>query len=168
MVRDRPPVVPPSEGDPEPYPPPLPITHSLSPSHQRSYRWPPTPNLRGSGPLTKVALLVEPALLREIVSEALSLLPDVQVEEAGPLRAVREPRRTYDVIILSLTGHDDQEGWRWLARFPAARVIALHGDGADAVVYEMRPHRFPLGELSLRTLREAICTSPAARVGGGG
>lgn len=106
-------------------------------------------------------------MLRKIVSEALSHLPDVKVEEAVPTRVVREARGEYDVIIFSLRGGDDDEGLQWLARYPAARVVALQGDGADAVVYEMRPHRTPLGELSPRTLREAIRTSPAARVAEG-
>lgn len=85
-----------------------------------------------------------------------------------PTPVVREVQRQYDVIILSLHGGDDGEGWRWLARYPAARVIALTGDGDDAAVYEMRPHRIALGELSPRTLREAVRPSPAARVGEGG
>ena len=44
-----------------------------------------------------------------------------------------------------------------LYRFPRARVLALSGDARRAFLYELRPHRTPLGELS----REA-CWPPCA------
>jgi len=61
------------------------------------------------------------------------------------------------VIVISLPrADDDSDGWRMLERFPDARVIAVRGDASNAFVYEMRPRRFALGELSPQTLRNAI------------
>jgi hypothetical protein len=108
-----------------------------------------------SRPLIKVALLVTPALLRGIVADALTSLPEALVEEPPMLDPTVGP--AYDVIVMSLPqGDEDGEGWRMLAQFPASRIIALRGDASRAFVYEMRPHCTALGELSPQTLRDAI------------
>jgi len=93
--------------------------------------------------------------LRGIVSEALSSLPGALVEEVRELNPTS--RSLYDVIVISQPrSDDDSDGWRMLERFPSARVIALPGDASHAFVYEMRPRRFALRDLSPQTLRDAI------------
>lgn len=88
------------------------------------------------------------------MADALTSIPEVVVEEPSELNAIGEP---YDVIVISLPeAGDDAEGWRMLAQFPAARIVALRGDASRAFVYEMRPHRSSIGELSPQTLRDAI------------
>jgi hypothetical protein len=108
-----------------------------------------------SGLLIKVALLVTPTLLRGVVADALSSLPEALVEEPETLGAADGP--SYDVIVMSLPEPDEYvEGCRMLARFPASRIVALRGDASRAFLYEMRPHCTALGELSPQTLRDAV------------
>ena len=45
-----------------------------------------------------------------------------------------------------------------LARLSTARVITITGEGRAGYLYELRPHRTPLGELSAESLLGAIRT----------
>jgi hypothetical protein len=109
----------------------------------------------GSRSLINVALLVTPPLLRGIVTEALVSVPEVRLVDPPPVGGA--PRSPYDVIVISLQDiASDEKCWQMLARYPQARVIALGGDATDAFLYEMRPHRSELGELSPGALRHAI------------
>ncbi len=55
-----------------------------------------------------------------------------------------------DVII---TGRDDPQ-WasRLMLRHAETRVLALTGGGREGLLYELRPHRIALGEVSPRQL----------------
>jgi hypothetical protein len=62
-----------------------------------------------------------------------------------------------DVI---LVGEDAKRGepeyTELLLSRPGLKVVALTDDGKNGTLHEMRPHYFPLGEISAETLREAI------------
>jgi hypothetical protein len=89
------------------------------------------------------------------VADAISSLPEALVEEPEELGAAGGT--SYDVIVISLPEPDEYvEGCRMLAQFPASRIVALRGDASRAFVYEMRPHCTALGELSPKTLRDAV------------
>jgi hypothetical protein len=45
---------------------------------------------------------------------------------------------------------------RLLDDHPRLKVLALEGDGRSGSIWELRPHRIPLGELSPRRLVQAI------------
>ena len=46
---------------------------------------------------------------------------------------------------------------------PRMKVLAVVGDGRDAFLYELRPQKVPLGEVSPHTLLEAIRAASWAR-----
>jgi hypothetical protein len=41
------------------------------------------------------------------------------------------------------------------------RAIEVRSDGRESVLYELRPHRVPLGEISSETLVRTIRAAPA-------
>jgi hypothetical protein len=96
----------------------------------------------------RVAMLDLPPMLTEIVSEILFRAPDVVIADpAGPV----------DVLVLGARSVELPEaGWTQLARQPRARVLTVSADGRHAQLYEMRPQRTALGELSAETLLNAL------------
>lgn len=98
----------------------------------------------------RVALLDLPRMLNEIVKEILDQAEDVIVVEAGS-----EPET--DVFIVG-TQQDELPpvGLAQLERQPRAKVLTIDRNGQDAHLYELRPHRTALGELSADTLLSAV------------
>jgi hypothetical protein len=69
-----------------------------------------------------------------------------------------------DVAIVSGEGETLDAALRELVcERPRLRALAVGGDGNEAALYEVRPHRTALGELSSATLLDAV-----RRVGTGG
>jgi DNA-binding NarL/FixJ family response regulator len=110
--------------------------------------------------LISVALSVETALLREVLLEILASEPDVElidyvmpVPATSPVPDEKQP----DVVILSSR---DPEGdplpVRLLFASPHSRVLALTTDARRSFLYELRPHRIFLGELSRGSLLAAL------------
>jgi hypothetical protein len=103
----------------------------------------------------RVALLDLPQMMSEIVKDILDQAMDVAVVKASE-------REDADVVILATDGDDLPAAGRiQLARRATARVIAINGQGRSAYLYELRPHRTPLGEVSADSLLAAI-RSPVA------
>jgi DNA-binding NarL/FixJ family response regulator len=113
---------------------------------------------------TRIVLIDMSPLLRDILREALSREPDLEVvgeHEAGiDVRAAVEGARA-DFVILG-TDAAAADGVREVVG-PDRRVRALEvaGDGRQSVLYELRPHREPLGEISPETLLRTIRAAPA-------
>ena len=104
-----------------------------------------------------------PPLLRDVIRGALMPEPDLDVvgEHDGPVdicAAVEEDGA--DFVILG-SGVASEESVRALVG-PARRVRALevHSDGTQSVLYELRPHRVALGEISTDTLLRTVRTAP--------
>lgn len=60
-------------------------------------------------------------------------------------------RRTIDLtgVDVIVTAYDDQQAAvRMLRDQPSVRVFALAGHGKESLLYELRPHRVALGEVS--------------------
>jgi hypothetical protein len=101
--------------------------------------------------------------LREIVRGALGPEPDLDLvgeHEGGvDVRAVVEEGDADFVIVGS--GAVSEESVRALVG-PARRVRALevHSDGSESVLYELRPHRVALGEISTDTLLRTVRAAP--------
>lgn len=89
-------------------------------------------------------------MLHGILARLLATDPEVQVLEAASPGGA-------DVVVLSQTDPEDEAvPISMLLRSPASRVLALDADARRAVLFELRPHRTPLGELSRETLLAAV------------
>jgi DNA-binding NarL/FixJ family response regulator len=111
---------------------------------------------------TRIVLVDMSPLLREIIREALVAEPDLEVvaEHEGPvdLRAVVE-HDAADFVIFGADASD--EGVQSIvAGNRGVRAIEVRSDGRESVLYELRPHRVPLGEISSEALVRTIRAAP--------
>jgi hypothetical protein len=98
-------------------------------------------------------------VLSDIISGTLLTEPNVEVRtEAGSGDAVEAVRRAApDVAIVgddSTAGEHDWE--RVLRELPGLKVLTILDDGRQGFLYELRPCRVPLGEVSPQTLLDAV------------
>jgi DNA-binding NarL/FixJ family response regulator len=108
-------------------------------------------------------------ILREIVMHLLGKQPDIEwvvVNEPAEDLPALVRRKAPEVVVLGQTDDElPRVGVRLLRENPALRVLGIAGDGRHAFVYELRPHREPLGELSpdglIHAIREAAAAPPA-------
>ena len=104
-----------------------------------------------------------PRLLRDILRASLTAEPDMLV--VGEAESFDElerlmPRVSADVVILGTTCPElPPSHYRLFALDPRVRIIAITGNGEEASIYELRPHRVVLGQGSPQELRKAIRTS---------
>jgi hypothetical protein len=97
----------------------------------------------------RVALLELPRMLSEIVKDILDQAVDVSVAE--------DSANEIDVFIVG--AQEDElpaSGLTQLERQPNAKVLTINRNGRSAYLYELRPHRTPLGEVSAETLLAAV------------
>jgi hypothetical protein len=112
---------------------------------------------------TRVLLIDMTRVLREIARVIFTREPAIDV--VGELPDTREllptVQRTWpDVLVVGLDDHRLPAAYGSVFRMlPAARVIAVYGDGQYADLYELRLHREPLGraswEIMLREIKAA-------------
>jgi DNA-binding NarL/FixJ family response regulator len=99
-----------------------------------------------------------PRILRDIVVQAVADEPDLEIvaleEHGAALRHTVESSRA-DFVIAG-ADYDFREVAQVLEERPRLRVLAVAGHGREAFLYELRPTRTPLGEVSPRTIVEAI------------
>jgi hypothetical protein len=87
-----------------------------------------------------------PRLLSEIIRRAIDKEADMVVVGVADQR-----RRTLDLtrVDVIVTAYDDQSvAVRMLRDRPGVRVFALAAHGKESLLYELRPHRVTLGEVS--------------------
>jgi DNA-binding NarL/FixJ family response regulator len=117
----------------------------------------PRPERRST--LIHVALAVDAPLLRDVLLELLRAEPDIELIDCmlpTHARSPAEPAQP-DVVILSTSDPDDDEvPVRLLRAAPRCRVLALRSDARASWLYELRPHRSSLGELSRDALLAAL------------
>lgn len=116
----------------------------------------------------RVLLLEMPMLLRGILEHAVHLRSDCELLKVtnGSLPLLAE-QAAPDVVIMGLTAAEDATLVLALfARWPGTQVMTVMSTGNDAVVYELRPHRRALGQMSpteiVDTLREVVHRSRTA------
>jgi hypothetical protein len=101
-----------------------------------------------------------PRMLLDILSHVVASEPDMVVAgrldaEEGLLAAVRRTRAT--VLLVGQAADDERDKYAsLLLRRPQLKVVVVAGDGKTGALYELRPERVPLGELSAAALRNAI------------
>jgi DNA-binding NarL/FixJ family response regulator len=112
---------------------------------------------------TRIVLVDMPPLLREIVREATSREPDLEVvreHEAGAdLRAAVE-QDDPDFLIVGSAEATEATVDSLVTAGRRLRALEVRSDGRESVLYELRPHRVLLGEISPDTLLHTIRTPP--------
>jgi DNA-binding NarL/FixJ family response regulator len=111
---------------------------------------------------TRIVLIDMSPLLREIVRETLAREPDLLVvgeHEAGVDVAATVERDEADFVIVGSEATASAGVSSLVGGGRRLRALELHDDGREGVLYELRPHRVSLGEISpgalLRTIRAA-------------
>jgi hypothetical protein len=114
----------------------------------------------------RILLIGMPKMLQDLVKGILSAQPTIrtveEVDEPQLLdRMDSSPQASRsdetEVFILSLHNEDLPEiGRRILTTYPEAGLLGISSDGRKAVLYELRPHAIPLGELSPASLVDAV------------
>lgn len=98
-------------------------------------------------------------LLRGIVRSVLADHRDMRVvreveDERAVVSAVSETRANF--VIWGIDGDVGQTAGELFERFPRVRVIAIERDGRESFLYELRPSKSDLGQLSGDLLVDAI------------
>jgi DNA-binding NarL/FixJ family response regulator len=105
-------------------------------------------------------LVVGPPFLCSLVREIVADADDVEVvgeldDDGGLIAAVAQRDADFVIVAVGDLAHGDVQ-LDLLERRPRAKVLALAGEGRDAVLWELRPQRARLGEISPDTLLAAI------------
>ena len=112
---------------------------------------------------TRIVLVDLPPLLREIVRETIAREPDLDVvaeHDAGvDVRAAVE-REDADFVIVGSDAVAGAAVSTLVAADRGVRALELRSDGRDSVLYELRPHRVALGEISPEALLHTIRSAP--------
>jgi DNA-binding NarL/FixJ family response regulator len=104
-----------------------------------------------------------PAMLRDILCRLIASTADMEVvgersEEGDLADGVAESAA--DVVLLGCEGAEvPRSAVRLLASRPAVKVFGVAVDGEGAFLYELRPHRTAIGEVSPDVLLERIRTA---------
>ena len=111
----------------------------------------------------RVLLLEMPQLLRGILERAIQIDGDCELWSDSRLEVPLTSTHTTapDIVMLGLTvAQDAPLVPALLARWPGTQVMTVTQAGEEAVVYELRPRRRSLGQMSpaeiVGTLREAV------------
>ncbi len=111
----------------------------------------------------RVLLLEMPLLLRGILEHAIERRTDCELMKItqDPLQLLTDRTIAPDAVIMGLTATEDATLVPALfARWPGTQVMTVMSAGDDAVVYELKPQRKALGQMSppeiVDTLREAV------------
>ena len=113
---------------------------------------------------TRIVLVDMPLLLREIVREALSDEPDLDVvrEHEGSVDVVEAARASgADFVIVGSDAAAGEAVRSLVAPTRGVRALEVRSDGRESVLYELRPHRVSLGEISSETLLRTIRAAPS-------
>jgi hypothetical protein len=106
-----------------------------------------------------------PKMLFDILSHVVASEPDMVVAgwldaEEDLLAAVRRTRAT--VLLVGQGAEDERENYAsLLLGRPQLKVVVVAGDGNTGALYELRPQRVPLGEMSAAALRNVIRGQPS-------
>lgn len=113
-------------------------------------------------PVTNIRILLAdmPAMLMEIVAEILAAEPDLTVVEmlADSPDLKDAIKRTQAEVVVTQQISSIHESGNIARLLPDHRlkIIALTDNGRQGVLYELRPHRAPLGDMSADRLVAAI------------
>jgi hypothetical protein len=101
-------------------------------------------------------------LLREIVRDVIAHEPDLEIvaeHEVADVETAVE-RDHADFVIVGPDAASDERVCALVGAGLGVRALEVHSDGKESVLYELRPHRVSLGEISADTLLHTIRTVP--------
>ena len=111
----------------------------------------------------RIVLIDMSPLLREIVREIIAREPDLEIVaehervDVGEAVAQDDP----DFVIVGPEAATDARVRSLVGAGLGLRALEVHSDGKESVLYELRPHRIALGEISSDTLLRAIRAVPS-------
>jgi hypothetical protein len=111
----------------------------------------------------RLVLIDMSPLLREIVRETVAREPDLDVVAEHDADVDVRTAVEGDDVDFVIVGSEAtaRAGVRALVGAElGVRALELHSDGKESVLYELRPHRVPLGEISPETLLRTIRAVP--------
>jgi DNA-binding NarL/FixJ family response regulator len=104
-----------------------------------------------------------PPLLRDIVRNVLSGEPDIEIVAEHDIAVdVRDAVEQGDADLVIVGSDESSSALREaVAGDRGVRALEVRSDGKESVLYELRPHRVPLGEISPETLLRTIRAVPS-------
>jgi hypothetical protein len=107
---------------------------------------------------SRVLLFAMPPLLRDILARLLADLPDTQLLPGAQRGGLKDATiaADADVVIAEESAASPEEVGVLLELRPLTRALAVSHDGRAGVLYELRPHRHVIGELSVDSVVAAI------------
>ncbi len=117
---------------------------------------------------TRILLVALSGVLREIIASLVAGVADMElvgyVARAADVSAAVD-RTGADVVVLGLGDSQlPEDSVRIFDQYPRIKVMGIAADGRRAFLYELRPHRTALGEVSPQRLLEAIRTAVQSQV----
>ena len=115
----------------------------------------------------RILLWGMPSMLLDIIADTIAPQPDMDIVGEGAMGTSlldAAERTNADIVILARGGDADDEDYdELLYGCPRLKVLEIFGEGRYGSLYELRPRRVPLGELSPPRLVGAIrgSTRPA-------
>jgi len=113
---------------------------------------------------TRIVLVDMSPMLREIVRGILAREPDLEIvgehDDAADVTEAVE-REEPDFVIVGSDGAVEERIRTLVDSSRSLRALQVHSDGKESVLYELRPHRVSLGEISSDTLLRAIRAAPS-------
>ncbi len=117
--------------------------------------------------LIRIALVDMPQMLREITRAVVAGEPGAEIvaEYAAPVPLADVVRASdAQVLVVRDTPTVSAEATSLLDESRPLGVLAISDDGRSTVVYELKPHRVPLGEVSPERLVDAIRSAVSAPI----
>ena len=112
---------------------------------------------------TRIVLIDTAPLLREILREVISGEPDLAlVAEHDAVVDVRKTveREAADFVVVGRDAASVDDVRAMVGAGLGVRALEVYSDGKESVLYELRPHRVSLGEISSETLLRTIRAAP--------
>jgi len=112
---------------------------------------------------TRIVLIDMAPLLRDIVREAIGREPDLDLvaeHDDVDVRTVLELDDP-DFIIVGEEAAAEHDVRALVGAGRGVRALEVQSDGRESVLFELRPHRIALGEISSDTLVRAIRAVPS-------
>jgi hypothetical protein len=102
-------------------------------------------------------------LLREIVREIIVREPDLEIVAEHESIDVGEAveRDDPDFVIVGEDAASEGSMRSFVGADLGLRALEVHSNGKESVLYELRPHRIALGQISSDTLLRAIRAVPS-------